>query len=218
VRDWLAHRDDFVQVMVIAVLLALGVNLLAAALLSSIALTPALQWLLGGILTVLALTYLAGLVFGTRVIRRTFEGFLIFSDDLLNLVPVPEYEFSEHVSRALMAAITESRALRRIWEDEPLLPSIDLPRAGEEAANSEMKGARIEVAHLEGEDAVMHGPARRPHELLQEAIEFAVLEELSLHLSGYFQEYLVALVSPRLGILSVGRFVCRHVREVCFLE
>ncbi len=83
----LHNRGAFVQVLASAALLALGINLFAAALFSALAGHSSVLWFLAICVLVLSVCVIARLAIPSRHISRKLEGFFVFRRDSSDLIP-----------------------------------------------------------------------------------------------------------------------------------
>ncbi len=148
VRGTAISRKNLAELIVIAILLSFGINLIAGQLLIWLNEKPLIVLLIGTLLCLAAIVYTLLSLFGSRTKSHTFEAFLIQGPAKDNITPVPGYELSEAVCRYLKGAFTENSALLTLWEEQP------------DEANR----------------------------LLTEAIEYFLLDILSMHLSAYFND------------------------------
>src|SRR5262249_22030808 len=108
----------------------------------------------------------------------SFEGLLPVIRKTHEVIPIDRYEFAEETARHMRALAAENRALARAWSDSRL-SAIDSDKDGRVNRKSP--------------------PAVK---LAREALEYFVLDKLSLHLSGHFHN------NPRINdtdITTVGR-------------
>jgi hypothetical protein len=204
-RDKLAHREDFIRVVVIGSIIALGVNLIASGIFILIPASRPIALSIGLILVTGGLLYLSKFIFGERRIGVDFIAFLIFDPIEKSLVPVREYEFSNEIYRTVRASFLENKALETIWEKEPLAKERFI-KEGQGEKDEKDTGENLAKENVESSDRKSEGysfvtvtrydvdecekmPEPKSASILREAIEFAIIERLSLTLSGYFQNY-----------------------------
>ena len=199
VADTLAERREFLSIVIIAIVLAIGTNLLASWISSSAPDRQAHSLWLGILLTSLPLVYLALRLVASRHISHLVEAVFILDPDENQLVPVPRYKFSEDLCRTLQAAFLENEALEAAWKAEPL--SISLSSGNDESNDpnpTDRDSGSDTVTKKEDTPRSSYiaivrqrksETTTRPRSaiILQEAVEFVILDELSTHLSGYFQ-------------------------------
>lgn len=157
------QRNQLTELILVAVGVSFGVNLLAAGVV--LATDPPGILVIGAGALVLA----AGLLFLVRAaLKRThkkvvLEGVLTSKEKTeRKLVPIERYEFSEHITRFFKAMASENKALGAAWQTLP-------------ASTEEGEYVRARIA-----------PDSLAANLVREAMEYYVLDELSLHLTDYF--------------------------------
>ena len=155
-------RKNLIELIVVAILLAFGVNLIASHVIALAILSPLVTVLIGAALCFGSVLYLAARLLGRRVENRSYEAFLIYNKKKNEIIPVPRYKFSESICHYIRDAFAENPALKIIWEKEPLKnPFVTESNKG--------KNKRQTSAQL-----------------LSEAVEYFVLSSLSTHLTDYF--------------------------------
>jgi hypothetical protein len=159
-----AIQADFAQLIIVAILLALGANVLAAGLAGLLAPSRAGLILLGVLLIVV------GLVMAFWRIRPSINGVsdlegVIFLTKNRQPVAVKRYRFSGALENYVNGLITENKALGRIWNEN------DFFTWPEKIKNSEFIVT-----------------ASKSKDLAVEAIEYFSLERLSTHLTDYFNQ------------------------------
>lgn len=151
-------RSSLIEIVLLALGVALGVNLISNAIYSAL---PTWAAVCSGIVIILLpILYVIRVRFRAVRHRREIEGFFMYDSEENEAVDVPEYSLAEAVPRYLSAAFAENPALRRQWETEPRLSDWDPPRKGQQVS-----------------------PAGR---LIQELMEYILLDSLSTSLTDYF--------------------------------
>lgn len=166
VQGVVISRQNLIDLVVTAILLAFGVNLIVGRILTPGVLSSSLTLLVGVVLCLGSMLYLAARLFGRRAERRTYEAFLIYNRKKNEIIPVPRYAFSEEIYSYIRGAFVENPALKTLWEKESLkdLFSVDLDGA-----------------------TTVRKP-QRAAQLLSQAAEYFVLNKLSTHLTDYFAD------------------------------
>lgn len=162
----LAGRANLAELLVVAILIALGVNIIGGSLFSLIPYKPHIILLTGIVLCLICVLYLFFRFFGRRSRIQNFKGFFIYNAKQNQVIHVRRYDFSWNLSEYLRAAFFENEALKTIWDKEPL---IDFKRLTD-PRKPQMK------------------KKLRSMELINEATEYYVLDELSTHLTDYFHD------------------------------
>ncbi|MGW2226605.1 hypothetical protein [Streptomyces formicae] len=114
--------------------------------------------------TLLCLVYIALRHTRDRKLNANIESTFIVDDDH-NMITIPEYDASEAVARYFEGAFAENSALRRQWEREPL------------ESMREMVDGRMQIRNVASA------------KLIREVYEYAILEDLTTHLSDYFNGF-----------------------------
>jgi hypothetical protein len=189
--DLLAFKANLFEILVIAVLVALGVNILASGLVAYLHFTHLQSATVGLLLVALgALVFLRNahpINSGTY----SYKGLVCLEKDTGELLPIEGYDFTEDLSKYIKALCVENKAYLKIWSDDPIGNGLS----------------------FEGNKAIQRKP--KSNDLLIEAIEYYVLRMLALHLSGHFNnndlvsdEYLVTLERKNIpDILLSNRFI-----------
>lgn len=106
-----------VELVVGAVVVALGINMLATLLVEE---SRATALVVGAIAVLLPMAYFAGRTLELARRTRTFDGFFIFDEEKHEIVEIPHYHFGMHLSRYLSALAAENEAFRKFWDERPL--------------------------------------------------------------------------------------------------
>lgn len=162
----LRDRASFTELLLVAVLLALAINLLAGALPNSLGWRASRVALLSGLLGLLAVASLVRRIYKQSEYRRLLEGFFVYHTPTNRIVEVSRYEFSEQLSSYLEGAFAENPALKALWDDQPLRRP---QKQGDDAP--EVSTSRSHAAAL-----------------LREAVEYFLIDHSSMHITSYFQK------------------------------
>lgn len=187
----LTEKKELVRLFVIAAILAFSVGALAS------------QFAAQNIVPAWATTAIAFLLICISfcLLAKDLKSSLSFEDEIdavilidpkrNQIIPVRDYDFSEKLHKTLSAVKAESRSIFNEWEKEPIVPvPADEPLEERTAepidANASEQPTYISIYRVTvDEESVKIPQAAR---LLQEAVSFVLLEELSLHLSTYFND------------------------------
>lgn len=160
----LTSRSAIVELALAAVVLALGVNLLASA---ASAYYVDQEWslaLLGASLALLSISMIARRTIAAGRIEQKLRGFVCFRRDTSELIDVPRYSYVIEVKAFLEALFAENDAPKKLWEADPVHGTIEAdPANGTARMRTTAAG-----------------------QLLVEATEYFLLEKLSTHLTDYF--------------------------------
>lgn len=161
VQDIEINRRNFIEIIIIAVLIAIGVNLITDSLLA-LKMSSTLAISIGVLLCLVSILYIAIRFFGKRIKYCSFRAFLIYHNKKNEIIAVPRYRFSEKIHWFLQASFIENAALKKIWEKYPLK----------------------NLLYFKNE-ADFHD-CWRCVQLVSEVTEYFMLNMLSTHLSNYF--------------------------------
>lgn len=161
------ERKALAQLLVVAVVLGVAINLIAGLILSA---TSRNAWevaTFAGVASAISVIYLAMRVGKRKHVLRVL-GFIAISSSEGRLIEVPKYGLATAVAAITNSVFHENPALRAQWEQNPLRV------LHSEAPKIRCLGDRHEVAACE-----------KSRQLLKEAVEHYVISELSKHLTDY---------------------------------
>jgi len=161
-------RARLFELLMAALLLAFGVNLVSGSLPQSLNLSPLGTFLIGLVFCIAPAGYLLFRFLGRREQVREYEAFFLYSKKQNSLVDVPRYDFAEKLTMYLKAAFVENEALKVLWDKEPL------GGTGKDLSGSEGEGQRPSIP--------------RSKHMMSELIGYYVFEKLSTHLADYFEQ------------------------------
>lgn len=174
ITDLMGRKSSLLELVLVAIFLALSVNLVSDSLSSLLPLSP--EWMLVSSVTlgIAVVAYSVIRLLGSGHQSYSYEGFFTHNREDNSLIPIPRYRFSERASMYLRAAFNENPALQVLWDKEPL---------------------HTHWEHSSEADVVWQ--QRLPClALITEVTEYFVLNELSLHLSAYFKNNQYPTGSP----------------------
>ena len=157
----LRERASFIELLVVAVLLALAINLLAGALPNLLAWPSAGMASLSAILGIVAIALLFRRVYSQLAYRRVFDGFFVYDMRDHHIINVPRYDFAEELYSYFRGAFSENPALKSLWDKNPFKP-----QASDLSSFLETKPFATA--------------------LITEALEYFVIHHLSVHMMDYF--------------------------------
>lgn len=162
IQSIIIGHKNFIKLVVIAILLAFGINLISSQFVALAIFSPLVTVFLGLILCVISVLYLAANIFGGLIKNHTFDAFIVYDNEKNEIIPVPRYQFSENICEYLEAAFKENSALKTIWERKPLSSFFQ----GDSTDESNQKSAH----------------------LVLEAAQYFLLNKLSINLEDYFAD------------------------------
>jgi hypothetical protein len=115
VEDIIGSRKNVIEIIVVAILLGSGVNIISGQIKGS----GSFYVTSFGVLLILgSIFYLINHLFRSE--NRTYEAFFIYNKEENEILPVSRYDFAESLHDYLHAAITEDPAIKKHWDREPL--------------------------------------------------------------------------------------------------
>ncbi len=165
-KELLKRRGALIEILLAAFLLALGVNLLASAIVSLVNLRDWLLLLMSCSIVFLAILLFARKIFDSRHIERSIEALFLYDKKSSLLIRIPRYRFSEAISDYIGSLFIENEAAKTLWERDPLDKQFDFDAKTQH------------VTHRDTESS----------SLIREAVEYFVLDRLSTHLTDFFNK------------------------------
>ena len=152
-------RGDVLELVAVAVVFATGFSFLLRGIPDDV--PQELLIIVGICLVAAAAWYVLRRRLGALREETAIRGFFIRDRETNAIIDVEGYEFASELARITRYATTEDAELRAEWDDRPIVPSPPADAGSVPAA----------------------GAAR----IIEECIEYLLLEELSMHLIDYFQ-------------------------------
>lgn len=198
IADLLAFKTNIFEIFVLAVLIALGVNILSSGIVEYFNFSSLKMISVGSLLIILGAVIFLRNAYPMNNGKYDFEGIVCLDNEKKELVSIEGYDFTEEVSRYLKALCAENKAIKKLWTDDPIGIGFDF------------KGN------------VMTRKKIKANALLIEAIEYYVLKKLALHLSDHFNDdesfsddYLVKLDRKNIpDVLMGNRFIDTFSRSM----
>ncbi|CAB5589185.1 Uncharacterised protein [Citrobacter youngae] len=192
IADLLAFKTNLFEVLIIAIFLTLGVNFFSSGIAGYFNLSFPNLIFFGSLLIFIGLVVFLRNSHPIVSGKYDYEGVICIEKNTKELLEIEGYNFAEEVSGYIKALCAENNALHKIWTNESLGPSFSF------AKNKAISGVRPKA-----------------NDLLTEAMEYYVLDLLSMHLSGHFdnnplfsEENLVTLEREHIpDILLKNRYI-----------
>ena len=168
--SFIENQKNSYELIMTAVLIAIGVNLLSTGIVNLLAFSHR-----DIVLIIVGVAISIGVVvkiFNTKLkgLNKTIsiKGFIIYNEKDKQLVKIPEYGISEDMVRYLESAFSENKALEMLWKRDLI-------------------GESKVVGGKPGENAI--GITSYSGAIFIELLEYCVIEKLSTHLADYFNNY-----------------------------
>lgn len=166
VRGAVIGRANFIELLMVALLLAMGVNLISDHAPALVGFDHVTALVTGLTLCLASIAYLGTRVFGGWREARSYQGFIVYDESQNEVIHIPRYELGECIPMYLEAAFAENEALQTLWHKEPL---------------------RDVWSHETNSSTGVARPLKSV-DLLSEAVEYFLLDELCTHLTDYFND------------------------------
>lgn len=117
IRDFLKIRSNIIEILIVAILITFGINLITSSLfnLFKFEWKNELLFFIGISFVLISVGYFILKIFGRTNVEKRFSGFIVF-DRKSNLpVSCDGYNYSEELNTILVAAFSENKALEHIW-------------------------------------------------------------------------------------------------------
>lgn len=157
VSNLLLSRSKIIELIIVAVFLGFGISLTSSSITIIEGFKPMQGIYIGGIICFSSVIYISLKVFVNRKRRYLYKGFIILNELENKIVDIPGYGLSG-IRGYFESAFLENKDLESIWNKDPL------------KLQDELKT-----------------PEPRSMDILREALEYFLLNQLSVHLNDYFR-------------------------------
>lgn len=162
-NEMLNDRGNVIRFISITILLSFGLNVIAGSITLTSGFNAQTGFWLGGAVLLLVLCYLIRFVFKSLRKFITIDSFIIHDKNENSLLDIDRYKFSRKINEYLVSAISEDKDIKAIWDREPI-------------------GCYHTV------DDWIHGRISKSKIVIEELVEYFIIEELSAHLTDYFND------------------------------
>lgn len=198
IANLFSKKNDLIKLIFSAAILSLGINLSAYYICKKLESSPNIILLIS-ILTILSIViYVVFLFFKNSEKEINISSAIAIDKDSKKIISIPRYEFSEDLSRNISSVFIENEAFKKIWFDEIFpkktkTPLSTAPKTEEGTSTNEKKDSTdveyISIVKQSISDEDIQRKTNNAEKLLNEAIEYTILEKLSLTLSTYFNNF-----------------------------
>lgn len=155
---FLRNRSSFVEILIIALIIGLTVNLASAYIIEIIKGDNLKIIIISIFLLLIALFYLFSKLFGKNIKVKNLEAFLVYDSKRNVLIDIPRYTFGSYIFNYINSAFIENKAFKDIWDRNPL--------------SETFKNDNVDK--------------NKSINIVKEAAEYFVISRLSIHLTDYF--------------------------------
>ncbi|MGQ7872405.1 hypothetical protein [Bacillus sp. 1A] len=156
----LLKRSNAIEFVAVTFVSAFAISILASSITLVQGFKASVGIYVGFILFAIVLLYFILKIYRNLSNTKVITGFIVRDEKENSILKIARYPFSNEIAEYLNAAFAESPDIKAIWEREPLK-------------------IRSMEDHVKWSN-------NRSRQLVHEAVEYFVIEELSTHLSSYF--------------------------------
>jgi hypothetical protein len=164
--EFLFSRTSLLELIIVAIVISFSVNVISSSITLFQGYKPIVGVIIGIVFCLAALLYLAFRNFDYKEECHIYNGFFVLDEENNKLVYIPRYELGESLPRYMDSVFAENSALKYLWDKEPIRSYIKFDTENNKVIRKEPNSAK----------------------LLKEAFEYFILEELSIHLTDYFND------------------------------
>lgn len=188
ITDLLNRRSDLLQLVLVAAVLSIGINLFSSWLVQSQGFSPYV-WIVALFLIISSIVWLAIIALRHRYFFSEIKASFLLDIKHNRLVSFSEYDFSRDFYIMLNGVLKENKAFQEIWDQSPLVPLRKSSNRQQNRIAETVDGDEPQYVFItkvaKGDDAEEYPKSAA---LVIEAVEFLLIHELSMHLSGYFDD------------------------------
>ena len=191
----LSNRKEFAKLIFAACIIAMGTSLIANFITDCFKSSLFLTFLIGVGLIIIATVYFIYIIISEAKNEVEINALLAIDYKPKRVFPILRYEFAEKLESTLTAVFLENEALKIQWEDDFKNNESNDDQSNENESsknkpisqNTKEKVEYFSIIEISSKDS-KNGKSKSD-KMLEEAVEFILLDELSTHLSTYFNNY-----------------------------
>lgn len=185
VERMLSEKKELLRLFVIAAILAFSVGTLGSLFADQAAMPQISVIAISLLLLVISFCLLAKDINSQLSFTEEVDALVFLNSRTNAIIPVKDYRFAEHLHRVMRAINAESKAMQSEWDKEPLATPRKIKNPTQSPqTQSKTKTSYMSIVKVTADSETR--PQPKSVRLLEEAASFVLLEELSLHLSTYF--------------------------------
>lgn len=158
VSSFLLSRAKFIELIIISIFLGFGISLTSSSITLLTGFNPVLGIYIGGAICIISAIYISLKVFVRRKEEYFYKGFFILNEHENKIVKINGYDLSETIKGYFESAFLENKDLENIWNNDSLKLQDGLKT-----------------------------PEPHSMDIIREALEYFLLDKLSIHLMTYFK-------------------------------
>lgn len=188
----LLNRKEFIKLILAACVLAMGTSLIANFITDYFKSNLLLILMIGILLILIVAIYFVYTIISEANNEIEINTLVAIDSKNKRVFPVLRYKFSEKLASTLKAVFLENEALKKQWEDDFKNNEEENKQSNNEDTSKDDEDENKKVKYYSIVRIIGDEPKKekgKSDKILAEAVEFLILEELSLHLSTYFNNY-----------------------------
>lgn len=187
----LSKRTDLIKLILAAFILAVGSGLIANYLTDYFKTSPIVFLIIGGVFIVSVIIFFVYSIINEANKEIVIDGIVPINNKSNKVIPIFRYEFSEKLEDTMEAVFLENEALKQYWED-------DFKKKAEKDNEDNSRNKNTEPVKKNGigyfsivrvEEKEDKKVKSKSNKILEEIVEYLIIEQLSRHLSTYFNNY-----------------------------
>jgi hypothetical protein len=175
-QDRFKEKTQLTKLIVTTIIFALGVNIISSSLVE-LTLNKKVILSIGILLSIFSLGFFVLDIVKRNTLYKRIRIPLPFERATNKLIEIPRFRINEDIIGILSATFKENKALEKLWNENRMSIRKD--------NNSNTKGAILAW----GESTNVADVKNQAKEILKEAAEFFVIQDLSNHLADYFNGF-----------------------------
>ena len=181
----LSEKKDLIRLFVIGAILGFSVGVLSSIFATQMLIPQWIVVLINIFLIVVSFGWLAKDLVSSLCYTEDLQAVVFIDKPRNEVLAARGYVFAEKLSETLKAVRTESKAIYNEWEKDPLC----YPAGGNNhtIVQTDHDLTRSYIAVVKANDDAEKAKPLAAARLLEEAVSYVLLEQLSLHLSSYFR-------------------------------
>lgn len=192
----LSKKTDLIKLVLAAFILALGTSLLANYITDYFKNNLQVILFLGLFLIIIVIIYFIYNIIKEAQNEIEIEGLVAIENKTNVVCPILRYEFSETLSDTMNAVFLENEAIKQHWDEDFKKKNQEKEKEKEKEKNDNLNTSNnvkkdkigyFSIVRVTGEDAKRE--KTKADKILEETVEYLILEQLSTHLSTYFNDY-----------------------------
>jgi hypothetical protein len=195
----LAKRTDLIKLILAACILALGISLIANYLTDLLVKdSPFIILFFGLIFVLLVVIFFIYSIIIEADKKIEIKGIVAFENKTNKIHPIVRYEFSEKLVDTLNAVFLENEALKRYWNEEFIKNESEKEKKEKQKQIKASEKENPELAKKSDigyfsivriTEEISKKEKTKSDKILEEVVEYLIIEQLSTHLSTYFNDY-----------------------------